>query len=58
MQCGIVCDENCIPIFGKMKMDKSISYIIFKIDDNDEFITVEKEGDKNATYEEFCNSFP
>ncbi len=58
MNTGIACDPSCIEVFGKMKMDKSLSFIIFKIDDTAEHIVVEKTGEKGESYEAFCGSFP
>lgn len=58
MNTGIATDQNCIEVFGKMKMEKSLSYVIFKIDETAEHIVVEKEGEKGESYDSFLACFP
>eukprot|EP00688_Stachyamoeba_lipophora_P001286 EW710721.1.p1 GENE.EW710721.1~~EW710721.1.p1 ORF type:complete len:140 (+),score=62.23 EW710721.1:14-433(+) len=58
MATGIAVDDNCIRRFNEMKLSKTCKYLIFNMDDKLSNIIVDREGAKEATYEEFQSQLP
>jgi len=54
---GVTVADACVEKFNEIKMKKTLKYVIFKIE-NRKQIVVEKEGGKDATYEEFSKELP
>ncbi|PIN22860.1 Actin depolymerizing factor [Handroanthus impetiginosus] len=55
---GIAVSDECKLTFLDLKAKRSYRYIVFKIDDNIQQVTVEKAGGHGETYEDFTNSLP
>lgn len=54
MSSGIVPTDECVSCFNDMKLKHDRKWMIFKIDGKE--IVKEKEGDKEATYEQFLST--
>mmetsp|Transcript_62252 Transcript_62252/g.96761 ORF Transcript_62252/g.96761 Transcript_62252/m.96761 type:complete len:137 (-) Transcript_62252:148-558(-) len=57
MSSGVKVADACKEKFDAMKKNKDTNYVIFKIEDKKE-IVIEKEGDKEKTYDEFLADLP
>lgn len=55
---GVAVEDVCKLKFLELKMKKAYRYIIFKMDQAAQKITVEKLGGPEESYEEFTNSLP
>lgn len=57
MSSGVKVAENCVTLFNEIKLKHTKRYVIYKIENKKEII-VEKEGDKEATYDDFLAAIP
>jgi len=55
---GMAVSDECKLKFMELKRKKAFRFIVFKIDEKAQQITVEKSGGPEATYEEFANALP
>jgi len=55
---GVAVSDDCKLKFQELQRKKAFRFIVFKIDDKVQHITVEKCGGPDATYEEFAAALP
>lgn len=55
---GVAVDDDCKVKFLELKRKKAYRYIILKMDQAAQKITVEKTGGPDESYEDFTNSLP
>jgi len=55
---GMAVSDECKLKFMELKRKKAFRFIVFKIDEKAQQITVEKFGGPEATYEEFASALP
>nr|7SOG_A Chain A, Actophorin [Acanthamoeba castellanii]7SOG_B Chain B, Actophorin [Acanthamoeba castellanii] len=55
---GIAVSDDCVQKFNELKLGKKHRYVIFKLNDDNTEVVVEKVGGPNATYEDFLAQLP
>ncbi|GFP93006.1 actin-depolymerizing factor, partial [Phtheirospermum japonicum] len=55
---GIAVGDECKLTFLDLKAKRNHRYIVFKIDEGTQKVTVEKSGGSSETYDDFCKSLP
>eukprot|EP01114_Cavostelium_apophysatum_P006652 TRINITY_DN18071_c0_g1_i1.p2 TRINITY_DN18071_c0_g1~~TRINITY_DN18071_c0_g1_i1.p2 ORF type:complete len:140 (-),score=37.73 TRINITY_DN18071_c0_g1_i1:115-534(-) len=58
MASGVAVSDECISKFNELKLGHSYRYIIFKLNDSNTEIVVEKTAPPTATWEEFVKELP
>lgn len=54
MASGIQVKDECKTVYDELKIGHKHGYIMYKISEDNKFIEVDCIGDKNASYDEFC----
>jgi len=58
MASGVAVADDCITKFQELKLGHSLRFIIYKLNDTNTEITVEKAGSPTASYQEFVAALP
>ena len=56
-QSGVAVDEEINSTFQSFKIDKKLRFYVYKIE-NKKSIKIDSYGERNATYDEFCEKLP
>lgn len=57
-QTGVGVNDDVMAKFQDLKLNHTLRYVIFKMNDKSTEIVVEKTGEKNATYSDFIACLP
>jgi len=54
---GVACEDSISSKFQAFKIQKQVRYYVYKIEGK-KLIKIEKEGARDATYDDFCSDLP
>jgi cofilin len=58
MASGVAVDDECINKFQELKLGHSLRYILYKLNNDNTSIVIEKTAPASASYNEFVNELP